>query len=411
MIVGETARIALRAIHANPVRSSLTMLGIVIGIAAMITMVSIGSGARMQVAEQIRSLGSDLLLVQPGSVNEGGVRLGSGSRATLTQDDAAAIAVEASSIVVAAPALAGQGHVVYGNRNWSALIGGVTPDYLVARDWRVDRGRSFRGAEVETAAKVALLGSRVARELFADTDAVGKVIRIGTVPFEVIGVLADKGQADASGRDQDDVVLLPITSARLRVIGGSGVDRLAVHFILVKTTPLAQAAAAREEIIALLRQRHRLPAAAEPDFQVRIPAAALEAHAEATRSLSFLLATMAVVALVVGGISIMNIMLVSVAERTREIGLRRALGARKRDIKDQFLIEAVLLCLFGGLAGIVVGIGVAIALAKLAGWPVFISPMAVSIAIGVAVGVGVIFGLYPAVKASSLDPLDALRLE
>ena len=411
MSLWESARIALRAVLANPLRSALTMLGIVIGVAAVIAMVAIGSGAQEQVTNQIRSLGANLVLVLPGSINEGAVRLGAGRRASLSQEDAAAIAAELPGVVVAAPALAGQAHAVHGNRNWSTFIGGVTPDYLIARDWRVERGRAFNPAEVAAGAKVALIGTTLAAELFADEEPIGATVRFGSVPFEVVGLLADKGQNDGAGRDQDDVVLLPLSAARLRVIGSSEVNRRAVHFILVKAASSEATTAIQEPIRRLLRQRHRLAPAAEDDFQLREPAAAMRAHAEATRSLTFLLAAVASVSLVVGGISIMNIMLVSVAERTREIGLRRAVGARKRDIKHQFLIEAVLLCLLGGIVGMALGMGAAAALAELAGWPVFVSPVSVAAAVGVAGAIGVSFGFYPALKASALDPLEALRLE
>jgi putative ABC transport system permease protein len=411
MSLWESARIAWRAVIANLLRSALTMLGIVIGVAAVIAMVAIGSGAQEQVADQIRSLGANLILVQPGSLNEGAVRLGAGKRASLTQDDADAIAAELPAVVVAAPAIAGQVQAVHGNRNWATFIGGVTPEYLTARDWQVERGRAFTSAEVATGAKVAVIGATLADELFPHEESLGAVIRFGSVPFEVIGVLADKGQSDAAGRDQDDVALLPLSSARLRVIGGSEVNRRAVQFILVKAASAKATTAVQEPIRLLLRQRHRLTPSAEDDFQLREPAAAMRAHAEATRSLTILLAAVASVSLMVGGIGIMNIMLVSVAERTREIGLRRAVGARKRDIKHQFLIEAVLLCLLGGFVGIVLGISAAIALADLAGWPVFVSPASVVAAVIVAGAIGMSFGFYPALKASALDPLDALRFE
>ena len=407
----ESARIALRVVMANPLRSALTMLGIVIGVAAVIAMVAIGSGAQQQVTNQIRSLGANLILVQPGSLNDGAVRLGAGRRLSLSEEDAAAIAVELPDVVVAAPALAGQIHVVHGNRNWSTFIGGVTPDYLVARDWRVARGRAFTSAEVAAGAKVVLIGTTLAAEVFAGEEPIGAMIRFGSVPFEVIGVLADKGQNDAAGRDQDDVALIPLSTARLRLMGGSEVNRRAVHFILVKAASAEATTAIQDPIRQLLRQRHRLASTAADDFSLREPAAAMQAHAEATRSLTFLLAAVASVSLVVGGISIMNTMLVSVAERTREIGLRRAIGARKRDIKHQFLIEAVLLCLLGGIVGTSLGVGAAVGVAELAGWPVFVSPAAVAAAFGVAGMIGLSFGFYPALKASALDPMEALRLE
>jgi putative ABC transport system permease protein len=405
-------RSAVRALRANLLRSALTILGIVIGVAAVIAMVAVGGGAQSRVADQIRSLGADLLLVQPGSESDGAVRLGAGSRDSLTEDDAAAIAAEVPGVLVAAPTVAGNAHLVHGNLNWSSLVGGVTPDYLVARDWKVETGRAFTSEEVETAAKVVLLGTTVAKELFADEPPLGELVRIANVPFTVIGVLGKKGQAAESGRDQDDVALLPLTAAKLRVLGArSQVSRRAIDFIMVKASSTDAMASVQEQIGQLLRQRHRLAPGADDDFQVREPAAAMEAQAAAARSLTLFLAAVASVSLVVGGISIMNIMLVSVIERTREIGLRQAVGARRWDVRSQFLIEAVTLCLLGGVAGIALGIGAAIAIAELVGWPIFVSPLAVLVAFAFAGAVGVFFGFFPAHKASRLDPIEALRFE
>jgi putative ABC transport system permease protein len=408
----ECMRSAIRALRANLLRSALTMLGIVIGVAAVIAMVAVGSGAQTQVADQIRSLGANLLLVQPGSIREGAVRLGAGSRHSLTEDDAAAIAAEVPGVLTAAPTVAGNAHLVHGNLNWTSLVGGVTPDYLVARDWRVANGRAFTSQEMDTAAKVVLLGATTAKELFPNEEPLDQAMRIANVPFTVIGVLGEKGQAAASGRDQDDVALIPLMAAKLRVLGArSQVSRRAVDFVMVKATSTDAMAPVQQEIEQLLRQRHRLPPDADDDFQVREPAAAMEAQAAAARSLTLFLGAVASVSLVVGGISIMNIMLVSVTERTREIGLRQAVGARRSDIRNQFLIEAVMLCLLGGLTGIALGIGAAIALAELLGWPIFVSPAAIVVAFGFAGAVGMFFGLYPARKASRLDPIEALRFE
>ncbi len=405
-------RSAARALCANLLRSALTMLGIVIGVAAVIAMLAVGSGAKTRVAEQIRSLGANLLLVQPGSQNEGAARLGAGSRHNLTEDDAAAIGAEVAEVLAAAPTVAGNAHLVHGNRNWSSLVGGITPDYLVARDWRIGKGRAFTSDEVEKAAKVVLLGATVTEQLFADEAPLGQLVRIANVPFTVIGILAEKGQAAESGRDQDDVALVPLTAAKLRVLGArSQVSRPAVDFIVVKATSTDAMAPVQMQIGQLLRQRHRLASDDDDDFQVREPAAAMEAQASVARTVAFFLAAVGSVSLVVGGIGIMNIMLVSVTERTREIGLRQAVGARQRDIRSQFLIEAVMLCLLGGLTGIVLGIGAAIAIAELAGWPIFVSPLSVLAAFAFAGAVGVFFGFYPAHKASRLNPIEALRFE
>jgi putative ABC transport system permease protein len=407
----ETLRIAFRAIRANLLRSALTMLGIIIGVAAVITMVAIGTGAQRQVAEQIRSLGSNLLLVQPGSPNQGGARLGIGQRLTLTEEDAAAIVGEVPGVLVAVPTMSGPGHVVQGNLNWSTLVGGITPGYLVARDWRVETGREFTLEEMETAAKVVLLGRTVADTLFREEDPVGRQVRLANTPFTVIGVLASKGQVAAAGRDQDDTVLVPLSTAKLRVLGGSRVSRNLVDFLLVKIAAEEASEPVRQQIRRLLRQRHRLDEQAEDDFRIREPFAAMEARAASTRSLTYLLAVIASVSLVVGGISIMNIMLVSVTERTREIGLRQALGARRRNLLNQFLVEATTLCVLGGLVGVVVGIGAAFGIGTMAGWPIWVSPASVVLAVVFSGVIGVFFGFYPAHKASRLDPIQALRFE
>ena len=408
----ENIRVALRAVRGNALRSALTMLGIVIGVAAVIAMVAIGSGAQQQVAEQIRALGANLLMVQPGSLRTGAVHLGAGSRLTLTEADATAIAREVGVARAVAPSIARNAHIVRGNLNWATLVGGVTPDYMIARDWGIEKGRLFTLQEIDSAAKVVLLGSTVAGKLFPEEDPLGQQVRIANTPFTVIGVLSEKGQNASSGRDQDDVALISLKAAKLRVLGGrSEASREAVDFILVKAATADAMAFAKDEISKLLRQRHRLAMDAEDDFEVREPAATMHAQAAATRSLTLLLAAVASVSLVVGGISIMNIMLVSVTERTREIGLRQAVGARHRDVRNQFLTEAITLCLLGGLVGIALGIVAAVAIAGFAGWPVYVSPVAAVVAFTFTGAVGVFFGFYPARKASRLDPIEALRFE
>jgi putative ABC transport system permease protein len=410
--LGENLRIAVRTLKANALRSALAMLGIVIGVAAVIAMAAIGNGAQKQVSDRIRSLGTNVALVSPGSTKNEGVRSGAGSRLSLSEDDAQAIAIQLPHVIVAAPALVGSGHLVRGNQNWSTLITGVTADYLIARDWLVEKGRGFSHEEVGNAAKVVLLGGTAAKRLFDDEEPTGGTVRIGTVPFIVVGVLAEKGQAPASGRDQDDVAFIPISTAKLRVLGGRGpTSRQAVDLILVKATSEEVLPAVMDDIKSLLRQLHRLPPHAEDDFQVREPSAAMEAQAAATRTLTILLGAIASVSLIVGGIGIMNIMLVSVTERTREIGLRQALGARRRDIRDQFLAEVILLCFLGGLVGVLMGIGSAHVIAEVAGWPIFLSWPVVAVGFLFAGAVGVFFGLYPARKAARLNIVDALRYE
>jgi len=407
----ENIRIAFGALRAHPMRSLLTMLGIIIGVAAVIAMVAVGAGAQVRVAEQIRTLGANLLMIQPGAGQEGSARLAGGTRHTLSEDDAAAIGGQVPGVLVAAPSVRGSGQLVHGNRNWNTVVNGTRPDYFIAREWPLDRGRSFSEQEARIAAKVATLGASVAKVLFAEADPLGQTIRIAEVPFQVIGVLAAKGPA-GDGSDQDDVVFVPISTAKLRLLGGAHqVSRGSLNYILVKVADALAMESVQAEIRGLLRDRHRLSAGAPDDFQVSNPAAAMAAQHEATRTLSFLLAAIASVSLLVGGISIMNIMLVSVTERTREIGLRLAVGARRRDIRRQFLAEAVALCLVGGAFGIVAGVAGAALLSRLAGWAVFIGPEAVAAAVLFAAAIGIFFGYYPASKASRLDPIEALRFE
>ena len=403
----ESLRVAIRALRANALRSALAMLGIVIGVAAVIAMVALGGGAHGQVVAQIRSLGANLLIVTPGSAREGGVRLGAGTRETLTEDDAAAIVAEVPSVRVAAPAVDGSAHLVRGNQNWSTAVVGAVPAHFEARDWQISSGSLFTAREVEDAAKIAVLGATVAERVLGRADPTGAALRINDVPFQVAGVLARKGN-DATGRDQDDVVFVPLSTAKLRLLGGR---RRAVDFINVEVASAEAMADAQRAIEALLRQRHRLAPDAPDDFRVRNMTTAFEAQAEATRSLALLLAAVAAVSLVAGGINVMNVMLVAVTERTREVGLRLAVGARARDVRNQFLIEATSLCLLGGLAGVVLGIGAALALATSFGWAIRITLEVVLLAMSFAAAGGIGSGLYPAIRASRLDPIEALRFE
>jgi putative ABC transport system permease protein len=412
MRVIENLRIGLRAVRANALRSALAMLGIIIGVAAVIAMTAIGYGAQKQVTDRIRSLGTNVALVAPGSTNSNGVRSTMGAHLSLTEDDANAIASQLPDVVVAAPVIMGNGHLIYGNQNWATIVGGITPEYLVARDWSVREGRLFTAEEVTNASKVVLLGASVVKKLFDGKKVVGAIVRIGTVPFTVVGILSEKGQAAAAGRDQDDVAFVPLATAKLRVLGGRNpVNRQSVDLILVKARAEDALPTLMRNIRVLLRQVHRLSPDAEDDFQVREPAAAMEAQAAATRTLTMLLAAIASVSLVVGGIGIMNIMLVSVTERTREIGLRQALGARRRDIRNQFLAEVSLLCLLGGLVGITTGVASAALISNLAGWPIFLDAWAMIVGIVFAAAVGLVFGLFPAQKAARMHIVDALRYE
>jgi putative ABC transport system permease protein len=405
-----SVRIALRALRVNKLRSTLTMLGIIIGVAAVITMIAIGAGAQARVEEQIKALGSNLIMLLPGSVTAGGVRMGSGSRNTLTEDDSYAIQREIADVQASAPQLRGTGQVVAGNNNWSTVFYGVTPDYFEARNWVIATGKGFEPADLSGAAKVALLGETVSRNLFGDTDPIGQVIRIRKVPFTVIGTLQRKGQS-LMGQDQDDVILMPISTARNRVLGGGVARQRIVGAIFIKVREGSDMKEVEGDIRSLLRQRHRLQPGADDDFTLRNLSEVLAAREESSRIMTLLLAAVASVSLLVGGIGIMNIMLVSVTERTREIGLRMAVGARARDILAQFLVEAVTLALIGGLLGILLGLGGSALIAHFAEWRVELRPDSVLLAVGFAAAVGVFFGFYPARKASRLLPIEALRYE
>ena len=403
-------RIALRALAVNKLRSALTMLGIVIGVGAVIVMIAVGAGAQARVEEQIRALGSNLLLVMPGSTTAGGVRMGFGSGSTLTEDDVVAINREIPE-ALAAPALRGSAQAIWGNANWSTQVFGVTPDYLDVRQWPLVAGRSFEPAEMAGAAKVCLIGATVAKQLFGAADPLDQSIRIKRVPFTVIGVLDVKGQS-LMGTDQDDLILMPIKTARSRVLGTASAARnRTVGTIWVKAADGIDTKQVEGQVRSLLRQRHRIKAGADDDFSLRNLAEVMAAQEASSRVLALLLAAVASVSLLVGGIGIMNIMLVSVTERTREIGLRMAVGARTRDILGQFLVEAVTLSLIGGLVGVLLGVGTSMMIAELAGWRILISPAAVALAVAFAFVIGVFFGFYPARKAARLNPVEALRFE
>jgi putative ABC transport system permease protein len=402
--------VAFQALRLNLMRSALTMLGIVIGVASVITMIAVGSGAESRIAEQIRALGSNLMIVVSGTITSGGVRLGFGSQLTLSDDDALAIQRELPETLVASPGVRGAAQVIYGNINWSTIVYGTTPDFLTARDWDVVAGRPISQTDMDGAAKVALLGQTVARTLFGGSDAVGQMVRVKKVPFTVIGVLDRKGQS-LQGQDQDDVVVMPLTTARKRVLGASEANRRAVAAILVKMREGADLTAAEGQIHALLRQRHRLQPGQDDDFWLRNLSEVFEAQEASSRVLTMLLAAVASVSLVVGGIGIMNIMLVSVTERTREIGLRMAVGARSGDILGQFLVEAITLSLVGGVVGIALGTVASLAVGHWAGWQTELRAEAILLAVGFSAAVGIFFGYYPARKASRLQPIEALRYE
>jgi putative ABC transport system permease protein len=403
-------KIAFRALHMNKLRSALTMLGIVIGVASVIATVAIGSGATQRIQQQIASIGSNIIIVVPGSTSSSGVRLGSGNAVTLSETDAKELVAQCPDVALAAPLVRGNAQVVNGNNNWATSVYGVTPDYLTIRDLSVADGAEFTQQDIDSANKVAVLGRTPANNLFGDADPIGQTVRIKNVPFTVVGVLTAKGQS-AQGQDQDDVILLPISSAKRKVIGSKQANADAVDTIMMQAKSGAQIPAAQEEAQALLRQRHHLQPSEADDFSVRNLEELFAAQEASANIMSMMLAAIASVSLVVGGIGIMNIMLISVRERTREIGLRQALGAKTRDILNQFLVEAVTLSIAGGIVGIVFGIGASAIISRLAGWATSVGPGAVTLAVFFSALVGIGFGYYPARKAAYLDPIEALRSE
>jgi putative ABC transport system permease protein len=408
-IVG-SIRIALRALRVNRMRSALTMLGIIIGVAAVIAMVGVGAGATARIQQQIQSIGSNLIIVMPGSVSTNGVRLGSGAVASLSEDDAKAIAAECPSVALTAPTVRGGVQVVYGNNNWATNAQGVTPDYMTIRDYTMLSGQFFTTQDVDAAAKVAVLGETVAENLFGDSDPTGQVVIIKNVPFTVAGVLTPKGQSP-TGQDQDDVILLPISTAMQKVIGANRANAQAVGSLMVQAISPQAMDQAIEEMEALLRERHRILPGLEDDFTIRNLTEVFQAQETSAQVMSILLGAIASVSLIVGGIGIMNIMLVSVTERTREIGLRQAVGAKTRDILLQFLVEAVTLSLLGGIVGIAVGLAASVLISHFAKWSTAVSPLSILLAFLFSALVGVFFGYYPARKAAFMDPIEALRYE
>ena len=405
-----SVRIALRALKVNRTRSALTMLGIIIGVAAVIAMVGVGAGATERIQEQIRSIGSNLIIVLPGSVSSNGVRLGSGGVATLTQDDAKALAAECPSVVLAAPTVRGGVQVVYGNNNWATTVQGVTPDYMTLRDYTMLSGEFFTTQDVDAAAKTAVLGDTVAQNLFGDADPTGQVVIIKNVPFTVTGVLTPKGQSP-TGQDQDDVILLPISTATQKVLGANKANAKAVGSVMVQAISPQAMDQAIQEMEELLRERHRILPGLEDDFTIRNLTEVFAAQETSAQVMAILLGAIASVSLIVGGIGIMNIMLVSVTERTREIGLRLAVGAKRQNILSQFLVEAVTLSLVGGIIGIVVGVTASVLISRFAQWSTDISVLSVLASFLFSALVGVFFGYYPARKAAFLNPIEALRYE
>ena len=400
-------RVAFRALVRNKMRAALTMLGIIIGVSAVIAMVSIGQGASASVQAQIESIGTNLLFVSAGAQNVGGVRSGTGDTGTntLTVEDLDAIKREVPSVSMLTPTVNSRGQLVAGNMNWNTSIQGVSEQYPEVRKWRVQSGEFFTESDVRTAGRVLVIGQTIADNLFAGGDPIGQTVRVQNLPFRVIGVMVRKGQ-DQQGRDQDDIAFTPYTTVQKKILGSPRLQIAYVSAVSPDATYTAQ-----QQITELLRQRHKLNANDPDDFTVRNMSDIAQAANETNSTMTMLLACIAGVSLLVGGIGIMNIMLVSVTERTREIGIRMAIGARSSAVKSQFLIESIVLSLMGGSIGILLGVGVSLAIPRMLGWPTLISTMAIVGSVIFSVAVGVFFGYYPARKAAALDPIDALRYE
>jgi putative ABC transport system permease protein len=382
------------------------MLGIIIGVGAVIAMVSVGQGAQQQAQQQIAAMGSNILFVGSGTVTRGGMRMGSGATKTLIYDDMTAILRESPAVKAAAPGSQSSAQVVYGNDNWATQINGTEPQYFDIRTWPFQEGSSFSQNDVDMAANVAVIGETVRKNLFGATDPVGETIRISNLPFKVVGVLVPKGTSAAMGQDQDDVIIVPITTLQKKITGQDW-----LRWIMVSAISREASYTAQQQITSLLRDRHRIRSGQDDDFMVRNLADVADLADQQARLFTVLLASIASISLIVGGIGIMNIMLVSVTERTREIGIRMAIGATEGDVQQQFLIEAIVLSLAGGAIGIMSGVGASYLITQTLGWPVLVSPMAIVAAVVFSMAVGIFFGFYPARKAARMDPIEALRYE
>jgi putative ABC transport system permease protein len=405
MNLTQILRIAMRALARNKLRSALTMLGIIIGVAAVIAMVSVGQGAQQQAQQQIAAMGSNVLFVGAGTISRGGMHMGWGATKSLVYDDLTAILKECPAIKSAAPGSMSSGQVVFGNDNWATRITGTEPQYFDVKVWPFQEGSSFTEGDVEAVTNVAVIGETVRKNLFGATDPLGQTIRINNLPFSVVGVLAPKGTS-AMGDDQDDTIVVPITTLQKKITGQDW-----LRWIMVSAISREASYAAQQQISGLLRDRHRIRPGQDDDFFVRNLADFAQIADEQSHLFTVLLASIASISLIVGGIGIMNIMLVSVTERTREIGIRMAIGATEGDVQQQFLIEAIVLSLIGGGIGIVLGLGASSTIANTLGWPVLVSTKAMVVAALFSAAIGIFFGFYPARKAARLDPIEALRYE
>ncbi len=405
MSIINTLKVSYRALNRNKLRSILTMLGIIIGVGAVIAMLAIGQGARFVVESQIQSLGTNVLVIYPGAAQQSGVRMDAGTMITLTEDDAKALKDQCPALAYVTPSARTGGRIVYGNTNWGTSVWGVYPEYLQIRDWKVSAGSVFGETDLRAATKVCLIGQTLVDNLFGDTDPVGKTMRIRNMPFKVIGVLDRKGQS-AMGQDQDDIIIAPFSTVEKKLMGAHWANT-----VLASAVSKAGMDEAQKEITDVLRSRHRLMQWQDNDFTVRNQTDIAAAAETTSKTLTVLLASIASISLIVGGIGIMNIMLVSVTERTREIGIRMSVGARSRDVLFQFLIEAVVMSISGGIIGVLLGVISSRVISSWQNWPIFISPNAIILAFAFSGAVGIFFGYYPARKAALLNPIEALRYE